>query len=57
MATARENFAAAESQIRDADIASSAAELTRLNILQQAGSSILGQANQLPQLALSLIGG
>jgi flagellin len=56
MATARENFAAAESQIRDADIASSAAELTRLNILQQAGASILGQANQIPQLALSLIG-
>jgi flagellin len=56
MATARENLAAAESQIRDADIASSAAELTRLNILQQAGASILGQANQIPQLALSLIG-
>jgi flagellin len=56
LAVSRENFAAAESQIRDADIASSAAELTRLNILQQAGSSILGQANQAPQLALSLIG-
>ena len=55
MAIARENYAAAESQIRDADIASSAAELTRLNILQQAGASILGQANQAPQLALSLI--
>jgi flagellin len=56
MSIMRENWAAAESQIRDADIASSAAELTRLNILQQAGSSILGQANQQPQLALSLIG-
>lgn len=56
LAVSRENFAAAESQIRDADIASSAAELTRLSILQQAGSSILGQANQAPQLALSLIG-
>lgn len=57
MAISRENYAAAESQIRDADIASVAAELTRLNILQQAGASILGQANQAPQLALSLIGG
>jgi flagellin len=53
---ARENFASAEAQIRDADIAQAAAELTRLGILQQAGSSILGQANQQPQLALSLIG-
>lgn len=55
MAQARENFAAAESQIRDADVASSAAELTKLNILQQAGASILAQANQSPELALSLI--
>jgi flagellin len=56
LAVARENFAAAESQIRDADVASSAAELTRLGILQQAGSAVLSQANQQPQLALSLIG-
>jgi flagellin len=56
LTVARENFAAAESQIRDADIASEAAELTRLGILQQAGSAILAQANQQPQLALSLIG-
>ena len=52
---ARENFAAAESQIRDADIASEAAELTRLNILQQAGAAVLAQANQQPQLALALL--
>lgn len=52
---ARENFAAAESRIRDVDVASEAAELTRLNILQQAGASILAQANQQPQLALSLL--
>ncbi len=54
---ARENFNAAESRIRDVDVASEAAELTRLNILQQAGAAILAQANSQPQLALSLIGG
>lgn len=53
---ARENFAAAESQIRDVDVAEEAARLTRLNILQQAGSAVLAQANQQPALALSLIG-
>jgi flagellin len=52
---ARENFAAAESQIRDVDVAAEAATLTRLNILQQAGSSVLAQANQQPSLALSLL--
>lgn len=57
LSVARENFAAAESRIRDADVASDAAELTRLGILQQAASSILAQANQQPQIALSLIGG
>ena len=51
----RENYAAAESRIRDTDVASDAAELTRLNILQQAGASVLAQANQIPQLALSLL--
>jgi flagellin len=56
LSIARENFASAEAQIRDADIASSAAELTRLGILQQAGSAVLSQANQQPGLALSLIG-
>ena len=53
---ARENFSAAESQIRDVDVASEAADLTRLNILQQAGAAVLAQANQQPQLALSLLG-
>lgn len=56
LAVARENFTAAESRIRDVDVATEAAELTRLNILQQAGASILSQANQQPQLALSLLG-
>ena len=52
---ARENFASAESQIRDVDVASEAATLTRLNILQQAGAAVLAQANQQPSLALSLL--
>jgi flagellin len=55
LAVARENFASAESRIRDVDVAAEAAELTRLNILQQAGASILAQANQAPALALSLL--
>jgi flagellin len=54
---ARENFKAAESAIRDADVADEAAELARLNILQQAGVAILAQANQQPSLALQLLGG
>lgn len=52
---ARENFKAAESRIRDVDVASEAAELTRLNILQQAGAAILAQANNQPQLAVQLL--
>lgn len=55
LAVARENLAAAESRIRDVDVASEAAELTRLNILQQAGASVLAQANQQPTLALNLL--
>lgn len=54
---ARENFQAAESRIRDVDVAQEAAELTRLGILQQAGTAILAQANQQPQLALQLLRG
>lgn len=56
LAVARENFASAESRIRDVDVASEAAELTRLGILQQAGASVLAQANQQPGLALALLG-
>jgi flagellin len=56
LAVARENFASAESRIRDVDVASEAAELTRLGILQQAGAAVLAQANQQPALALSLLG-
>jgi flagellin len=54
---ARQNFANAESVIRDADVAFEAAELSRLNILQQAGTAILAQANQQPALALQLLRG
>jgi flagellin len=56
LSISRENLAAAESRIRDVDVAVQAAELTRLNILQQAGASILAQANQAPALALQLLG-
>jgi flagellin len=56
LSVARENFISAESQIRDVDVAEEAANLTRLNILQQAGAAVLSQANQQPALALSLIG-
>lgn len=52
---ARENFSAAESRIRDVDVAAEAAELTRLNILQQAAAAVLTQANQQPSLALQLL--
>lgn len=55
LTVARENFQAAESRIRDVDVAYEAAELTRLSILQQAGTAILAQANQQPQLALQLL--
>ena len=50
-----ESLTAARSRIQDADFAAETASLTRAQILQQAGVSILAQANQLPQLALSLL--
>jgi flagellin-like hook-associated protein FlgL len=50
-----ENLTAARSRIMDADIAAETANLTKLSILQQAGTAILTQANQLPQLALQLL--
>jgi len=51
-----ENLSAARSRILDADIAQETSAMTKNNILQQAGVSILAQANQVPQLALSLLG-
>ncbi|MCB0414678.1 MAG: flagellin FliC [Bdellovibrionales bacterium] len=53
---ANENLSAANSRIRDADIASETAELTKHNILMQAGVSVLGQANNAQQVALKLLG-
>ncbi|MFT7617746.1 MAG: flagellin [Planctomycetota bacterium] len=50
-----ENLSAAESRIRDVDVASESANLTRNSILQQAALSVLSQANLAPQSALSLI--
>lgn len=55
ISTSVENLSAARSRIRDADFAAETASLTRNQILQQAGVSVLSQANALPQLALSLL--
>ncbi len=53
---ADENLSAANSRIRDTDVAAETSEMTRNNILLQAGVSVLGQANQSQQLALKLLG-
>ena len=50
-----ENLSAANSRIRDTDIATETSEMTRNNILMQAGVAILGQANQVQNLALKLL--
>ena len=55
LAVASENTSAANSRIADADIASSMSELVRAQILQQAGVSVLAQANQAPSLVLQLL--
>lgn len=55
LASSAENLSAARSRIRDADFAQETAELTRTQILQQAGVSVLSQANSQPQLVLSLL--
>ena len=52
-----ENLSAAESRIRDVDVAAETAALTRAQILSQAGTAILAQANQTPQSALQLLQG
>lgn len=53
--TTSENLSAARSRIRDADFATETANLSRTQILQQAGTAMLAQANQLPQQVLSLL--
>jgi len=57
LAIQEENSAAAESAIRDADIARETVKFTRNQILVNAGTSVLSQANVIPQSALQLIGG
>jgi flagellin len=56
LGVAQENMSAANSRIRDTDVAAASSEMTRNNILLQAGTSTLAQANQSNQLALKLIG-
>ncbi len=55
LSTYQENLTASESQIKDVDMASEMVEFTKDQILQQAGTSMLSQANQLPNSVLSLL--
>jgi flagellin len=57
LATYQENLVASESRIRDVDMAAEMVNFTKLSILQQAGTSMLAQANQAPQSVLSLLQG
>ncbi|MBU1219108.1 flagellin FliC [Myxococcota bacterium] len=57
LASYSENLSSANSQIRDVDVAAESAEMARYQILQQAGISVLSQANQMPQVALNLLQG
>jgi flagellin len=57
LANISENVSASRSRIQDTDFASETAHMTKNQILQQAGTTILSQANQIPQAALSLLGG
>ncbi|WP_259395793.1 MULTISPECIES: flagellin, partial [unclassified Pseudoalteromonas] len=57
LANISENVSASRSRIQDTDFATETAEMTKNQILQQAGTSILSQANQIPQAAISLLGG
>ncbi|GHE21053.1 flagellin [Halomonas urumqiensis] len=56
ISTTSTNLSAARSRIEDADYAVEVSNMTRANILQQAGTSVLAQANQTPQSVLSLLG-
>ncbi|WP_330165788.1 flagellin N-terminal helical domain-containing protein [Vreelandella aquamarina] len=56
LSTTETNLSAARSRIEDADYATEVANMTRAQILQQAGTSVLAQANQIPQSVLSLLG-
>ena len=52
-----ENLQAAESRIRDVDVATEMTEFTRQQILTQTAVAMLSQANSLPQMAMQLVGG
>ena len=56
LANVSENVSASRSRIQDTDYAAETAQLTKNQIMQQAGTTILAQSNQLPQAALSLLG-
>ena len=56
LSNSAENITASNSRIRDVDVANESAEMARNQILVQAGSSMMAQANQLPQMAMQLIG-
>ncbi|TPV56148.1 hypothetical protein FJ444_15610 [Aestuariibacter sp. GS-14] len=56
LSTISENLSSSRSRIRDTDFAATTAELTRNQIMQQAATTVLAQANQRPQTALSLLG-
>jgi len=55
LATTRENLSASNSRIRDVDVAEESVSMTRSQILMQAGTAVMAQANQVPSMALSLI--
>jgi len=57
LATTSENLSSSRSRILDADFAAETANLSRAQILQQAGTAMLAQANALPQNVLSLLRG
>ena len=55
--TVKLNTSAAESRIRDVDVAEETSQMSRTQVLQQAGAAVLAQANQIPQVALTLLRG
>jgi flagellin len=57
LATTTENLTASESRIRDTDMAAEMVEFTKNQVLSQAGTAMLAQANQIPQGILSLLRG
>jgi flagellin len=57
LATSSQNLSAADSTIKDTDVAAQTAQMTQENILMQSGISVLAQANQMPQMVLKLLGG